>query len=62
MNDSPIPIKRDEPLLSNAERKELDKARNQRTIQWVFLGLISVIVLSLFVPLGVFLTRLAMGQ
>jgi len=61
MNE-PVPIRREEePLLSVEETIALDSARNQRRIQWVFLTVLSLAALSLIIPMGVWLTRLALG-
>lgn len=60
MNE-PIPIKRDEPLLTVEETIALDKARNERRVQWVFLTVLSLAALSLIIPMGVWLTRIALG-
>lgn len=62
MMNEPIPIKKEEPLLSIEETMALDKARNDRRIQWVFLALMSAVILSFVIPLGVFLTRIASGN
>ena len=50
-----------EPLLSIEETIALDNARNQRRIQWVFLTVLALAALALIVPMGVWLTRLALG-
>lgn len=60
MND-PIPISKEEPLLTTEEIIALDKARNQRGMQWVMLGLIVFVFVGLLTPLFVWLTRLALG-
>lgn len=63
MND-PIPI-RDErdknPELTPDQYLRWLKERNDRRIQWAFLTFVGVIVMGFFVPLIVFLTRLALG-
>jgi hypothetical protein len=61
MMEEPIPIKRTEPLITAEETIALDKARTDRHIQWVFLGLVVVVVVGLLIPLSVWLTRLALG-
>jgi len=40
----------------------LEKQRHNQRMAWMFAFLLAVPVLALFVPLGVFLVRLAMGQ
>lgn len=58
----PVPIrKNDEPLLTVEESIALDKARNERRIQWAFLTVLGLAALSLIIPMGVWLTRLALG-
>ena len=39
----------------------LDKARNDRRIQWAFMTVVGVGALALIIPMGVWLTRLALG-
>jgi hypothetical protein len=62
MND-PIRVTREdaEPLLTAQEIIALDKARNDRRIQWVFMGLIGFVVVGFLTPVFVWLTRLALG-
>jgi hypothetical protein len=60
MNE-PIPISKSEDLITTDEIIELDRARHQRNIQWVFLGLIAFVVVGFLTPLFVWLTRLALG-
>lgn len=62
MTDHPISIIRETPpLLSEEERRLLDKQKHEHRIQWVFLGFVGVVVLTFLVPLAVWLTRLAAG-
>ena len=51
----------DETLLTTEEIIALDKARNDRRIQWAFLTIVGVGALALIIPMGVWLTRLALG-
>lgn len=44
-----------------ADKIKYEEARHRRHIQTGFLVVLGIIVLCFFVPLGVFLTRLAMG-
>lgn len=60
MNE-PIPISRDEPLLSTSDQIALDRARDARRIGWVIIGLVGLVVLAFVVPLSVLLIRLALG-
>lgn len=60
MND-PIPISRDEPMLTTEEVLSIEKARNDRRIQWAFLGILGFVVVGFLTPLFVWLTRLALG-
>lgn len=59
--EEPIPIKKTEPLITEEEAMTLDKARHERQVQWVFLGLVSIVVIGFLIPLSVWLTRLALG-
>jgi len=61
MMEEPIPIKRTEPLITADESIALDKARNDRHIQWAVMTLFGLVVLGLLIPLSVWLTRLALG-
>jgi len=68
MNDdnpfkSALPVVRTEPepLLSMEERIALDKARNDRRIQWAFMTVLGLAALALIIPMGVWLTRMALG-
>lgn len=61
MND-PIPISKEGNSGWTADEKiKYEQARHTRNMQTGFLVVLGVILLSFFVPLGVFLTRLAMG-
>jgi hypothetical protein len=59
--EEPIPIKRPEPLITPEEAISLDKARNDRRLQWATLGILAFIVVGFLTPLFVWLTRLALG-
>lgn len=61
MMNEPIPIQRTEPLVSVEETIALDKAANDRRIQWAFLGILAFVVVGFLTPLFVWLTRLALG-
>lgn len=67
MNDSPFkgPFPErppeSEPILTIEERIAFDKARNERRIQWAFLTIVGLAALALIIPMGVWLTRLALG-
>ena len=64
MSEPILPVSRssDEPLLSTEEIIALEKARNDRRIQWAFMTVVAIAALSLIIPMGVWLTRLALGQ
>jgi hypothetical protein len=59
-----LPVQRaeSESLLSTEEIIALEKARNDRRIQWAFMTVVAIAALSLIIPMGVWLTRLALGQ
>lgn len=59
MND-PIPISR-EPQMSAEEVKELQKQKFAQRFAAGVLVVVGLVVLAFVVPLGVFLTRLALG-
>jgi hypothetical protein len=65
MND-PIPISKEgsdeNPLLTAEEIIALDTARHNRRVQWAFLTVLGIAALALIIPMGVWLTRLALGQ
>lgn len=67
MTDNPfkdaLPVQRSEPepLLTMEERIAFDKARNDRRIQWAFMTVVAIAALSLIIPMGVWLTRMALG-
>jgi hypothetical protein len=50
-----------DPIPTVEEQIALDNARNQRRIQWIFLTVLSLAALALIIPMGVWLTRLALG-
>lgn len=60
MMEDPIPVDKYEGLSAD-DRIKIENARHARHQQTGFLIVLGVIVLSFFVPLGVWLTRLAMG-
>ena len=64
MND-PIPISKEgsdeNPLLTAEEIIALDKARVSRRISVGLFALFAIAALALIIPMGVWLTRLALG-
>jgi len=67
MSDSPFKgpfperVPDSDPIITVEERMALDTARNQRRIQWAFLTVLGLAALALIIPMGVWLTRLALG-
>lgn len=60
----PIPIigrVDEEPEFTADEFLRFQKQRHEQRVQWVFLTIIGVMVLGLFVPLVLWLSRLALG-
>jgi len=60
MNE-PIPISRDDPLISADDYLRLEKAKNERRMGWALMGLFGAVVLAFLIPLTAWLTRLALG-
>jgi len=62
MND-PIPITKDErpPEWTAEEFLRVESQRHTHRMQLIFLGVIALALAAFFVPLGVWLTRLALG-
>jgi hypothetical protein len=59
----PFPIRppQSDSIITVEERIALDKARNERRMQWAFMTVLGLAALALIIPMGVWLTRLAMG-
>ena len=61
MMDDPIPVER-VPQMSADDQIKIAKAAHDRKMQTMIGVIFAVALLSLIVPLGVLLTRLAMGM
>lgn len=60
MMEDPIPVERN-PAYTAEEVMAMRKQDHANKMSWLFGAVFGIVVLSLFVPLGVFLVRLAMG-
>lgn len=60
MMEDPIPVDKVQAM-STEEKIKYENARHTRNLQTGFLTVLGIVILCFFVPLGVFLTRLAMG-
>jgi hypothetical protein len=63
MTEPILPVSRSnsEELLTTEEIIALEKARNERRIQWAFMTVLALAALALIIPMGVWLTRMALG-
>ena len=50
-----------EPTPTVEERIALEKARNERRMQWAFMTVLGLAALALIIPMGIWLSRIALG-